>query len=165
LAKFLHLYQFCVWYHATSLGQHVSQSLWLFPTIETVHIIGLAFVVGAIARLDLRLLGVSKHLSVTAVARSTMPWAWAGAGIAIITGVLLFSSNAENYYRNSAFRYKMLMLALIAVNTLIYEVVTRRNIDAWDVELSTPVGARLAAVISFTLWIGVIAAGRWIAYV
>jgi hypothetical protein len=153
-----------MWIQATPLGRKVSTSPWLFPTIESVHIIGLALVVGAVLRLDLRLLGFSRHVSVTDVAGSTMPWAWTGTAIAVTTGLLMFSSEAVVCFHNRAFRAKMLMLLLIALNTLVYEFITRRNVDAWDVEHATPIGAKLAAGVSFTLWIGVVAAGRWIAY-
>ena len=159
-----HLLQFCMWIQATPLGRKVSTSPWLFPTIESVHIIGLALVVGAVLRLDLRLLGFSRQISVTSVASSTMPWAWTGVSVAVTTGLLMFASEAVVCYHNRAFRAKMLMLLLIALNTAVYEFITRRNVHAWDVERATPLGAKFAAVVSVTLWMGVVAAGRWIAY-
>jgi hypothetical protein len=68
-------------------------------------------------------------------------------------------------YQNLAFRLKMLMLLLIGINAGVYEVITRRKGVEWAVVQKTPVGAKLTAVVSLSLWCGVIVAGRWIAYV
>ena len=93
-----------------------------------------------------------------------MPWAWGGFALAIFTGSLLFSSEAEGLYANRAFRIKILMLLLLGVNTAIFELLTRRNIGRWDVDTATPLAAKITGVVSLTLWICVVVAGRWIAY-
>lgn len=160
----MHLLQFCIWLQHTRVGTAVRVSPWLFPTIESFHIVGLAFVIGAISRLDARLVGLYPRSSVTEVATSAMPWARGGFVLAVVTGTLLFSSEAEGLYTNRAFRLKLLMLLLIGVNAAIFELLTRRNIDRWDVGTATPVAAKMTGVVSFTLWLCVVVAGRWIAY-
>ena len=160
----MHLVHFCAWLQSTSVGTAVRVSPWLFPTIESFHIVGLAFLIGSVARFDLRLLGMSSRSSVSAAAKATMPWAWGGFVLAVITGSLLFSSEAEGLYANRAFRLKLLLLLLLGVNSAVYELVTRRNVDRWDVGVATPVAAKMTGLISLTLWICVVVAGRWIAY-
>ena len=160
----MHWLHFCVWLQNTAVGTAVRTSLWLFPTIESFHIVGLALLIGAVARLDARLLGIHPRSSVTEVAQSVMPWVWGGFALAVITGSFLFSSEAEGLYSNRAFRLKMLMLLLLGVNTAVYELIIRRNISSWDADSATPAAARITAVVSLTLWVGVVVAGRWIAY-
>ena len=158
------LIHFCVWLQNTRVGTAVRVSPWLFPTIESFHIVGISFLIGSVARLDARLIGLYRRSSVSALAKATMPWAWGGFVLAVVTGSLLFSSEAEGLYSNHAFRLKILMLLLLGVNSAVYESVTRRNIVRWDVDTNTPVGAKMTGIVSLTLWIGVVVAGRWIAY-
>lgn len=138
-------------------------SPWLFPTIESFHIVGVAFLIGSVARLDAPLTGLYSRSSVTSMARATMPWQWTGLLLAVCTGTLLFSSEAEGLYANHAFRLKMLMVLLLGLNSAIYEL-TRRNIVRWDVDTATLIAAKITGLVSLTLWIGVVVAGRWIAY-
>jgi hypothetical protein len=157
--------QLCKEIQHTPLGQSIRSSTWLFPTIESVHIVGLALVIGSVMWLDFRLLGFTQKNSVTDVSKTVMPVTWIGFSIAVVTGLLLFASEAAMCYQNLAFRLKMLMLLLIGINAGVYEVITRRKGVEWAVVQKTPVGAKLTAVVSLSLWCGVIVAGRWIAYV
>src|SRR5437870_341652 len=91
----------------SAMGAAVRESLWLFPTIETVHLLGMAALVGTVAVLDLRLLGwAMRRERVSALAGRLLPWAWAGFAVQVVTGVLLFSSEAVKVYSNPAFRLK-----------------------------------------------------------
>ncbi len=160
----MHLLEFCIWLQKTAVGTSVRTSLWLFPTIESFHILGLALLVGAVFRLDARLLGFYPRSSVIDVAKGTMPWVRTGFLLAVVTGTLLFSSEAEGLYTNRAFRLKVICLVLLGVNTLVYELLTRRNIEDWNIGRATPASAKCAAIVSLILWTGVVLAGRWIAY-
>lgn len=160
----MHLLHFCIWLQHTAVGTLVRKSTWLFPAVESFHIVGLAFVIGAISRLDARLIGLYPRSSVSEVAKASMPWAWGGFLLSVSTGAILFSSEAEGLYSNRAFRLKLLMLFLIGVNAAVYEFFTRRNLHRWDAGTTTPVAAKLTGIISMTLWICVVIAGRWIAY-
>lgn len=160
----MHLLEFCIWLQKTSVGTSVRTSLWLFPTIESFHILGLALLVGAVVRLDARLLGFYPQSSVIETARGVMTWVRAGFGLAVVTGSLLFSSEAEGLYTNRAFRLKLFFLLLLGLNTAVYELLIRRNIADWNVGKLTPLSAKCTAVLSLTLWTGVVIAGRWIAY-
>src|SRR5215472_14035592 len=96
--------EFCQWLDQSSVGTAIRQSLWLFPAIETVHLLGMATLVGTITVLDLRLLGwAARQQPVSRFAVRLIPWAWIGFGVQVVTGVLLFSSEAVKIYGNPAF--------------------------------------------------------------
>ena len=156
----------CQWLENTPFGASVRDSLWQFPVIETVHIFGIILLVGSSSILDLRLLNLAfKEDPVSKLARRYLPWAWTGFGIQVITGFLLFSSEATKMYDNPAFQLKMLMIFLAGVNALIFHVVTYRSVEKWGRAPMTPFAAKCAGAFSIILWFGVVAAGRWIAYV
>ena len=157
-------FRMCVWMEKSYVGHAIRTSNWLFPTIESFHLIGLVLVIGSILRLDLRLLGFSSNKSVSQISRETMPSTRLGAVVSMTTGILLWTSEAAHMYINPAFRLKMLAIAMIGVNAAFFELITRRNIREWDVDKATPVAAKMAGLFSILLWFGVVFAGRWIAY-
>jgi hypothetical protein len=156
--------RFCKLVESSALGRSVRMSNWLFPTIESIHLIGLVLVIGSIMWFDFRLIGLTSKKSVTKVSQEVMPLAWFGGVVSMTTGILLWTSEAAHLYINPAFRLKMLMILLIGVNAAFFEVVTRRNVAEWNQDRSTPIPAKLAGLLSIFLWIGVVVAGRWIAY-
>lgn len=160
------LYLFCQWLNNSALGMAVHNSAWQFPVIETIHLFGLILLVGSTSILDLRMLGVAfKEGAVSKIAHRCLPWTWAGFGIQVITGFLLFSSEAVRMYGNEAFRLKMLMIALAGVNALVFHVVAYKSVGKWEHDPVAPLSARFAGTLSIVLWFGIVAAGRWIAYI
>ncbi|HVB58466.1 MAG TPA: DUF6644 family protein [Candidatus Acidoferrales bacterium] len=157
---------FCQWLENTTIGASVRDSLWEFPVIETVHIFGIVLLVGSTSILDLRLLNLAfKEDAVSKLAHRFLPWTWTGFGIQVVTGLLLFSSEATKMYDNRAFQLKMLMILLAGVNALIFHMVAYRSVERWDRTPMTPLAAKCAGALGILLWFGVVAAGRWIAYV
>jgi len=115
--------QICRWLQATSVAVAIRESRWLFPAIETLHVLATVMVVGTIAMLDLRLLNLaSRDRSVREVSADVLPWTWTCFLCAATTGALLFSSDALKYYGNLPFRIKMLLLLLIGANTALFEL-------------------------------------------
>lgn len=158
--------EFCQWLDQTSVGTTIRQSLWLFPAIETIHLLGMAALVGTITVLDLRLLGwAMTQRRVSQLAARLIPWAWVGFGVQILTGFLLFSSEAVKIYGNPAFRLKMLFLLLAGLQALIFQTVVPRKLPAWDDQPSLPLMAKLMGTISMLLWIAIVTAGRFIGFV
>jgi hypothetical protein len=157
---------FCKWLEQTPVGASVRQSLWLFPVIETVHLLGMAALLATIGAFDFRLMGIIlQSESVSSVARRLLPWAWAAFAVQVITGGLLFSSEAAHMYRNPAFRVKMLLILLAGLHALIFQVTARRRTAAWNDVATAPSAVRMAGLASLLLWIGVVAAGRWIGFI
>ena len=156
----------CKWLEQTPVGAAVRESLWLFPALETLHLLGMIVLVGTIGAFDLRLLGwVMLRQRVSDLANRLLPWTWVGFAVQVITGALLFSSEAVKVYSNPAFRFKMLLILLAGLNALIFHLVVFRNVAAWDNREVTPVPAKIAGLVSILLWIGIVAAGRFIGFV
>ena len=148
------------------MATSVRTSLWLFPVIETLHLLGMAALVGTIIAFDLRLLGwAMRRQRVSELAASLFPWAWAGFGLQMATGALLFSSEAVHMYANPAFRVKMALILLAAIHALIFHRTVYRDVATWDEGDALPVGAKIAGALSILLWVGVVAAGRFIGFV
>jgi hypothetical protein len=157
------LLEFSQWLGDTRLGMAVAEA-W-FPQVECVHVIAIAAVVGTIFLVDTRLIGLSSMtLSFLHISRRLLPWTWAGFILAVITGFLMFASNAVAYYGNGAFRLKLILMILAAVNMLYFELVTFRTVGSWAAAGKPPFAARLAGGLSMALWCGVIMTGRWIGF-
>jgi Family of unknown function (DUF6644) len=160
------LFLFCQWLENTLVGTSVRESLWQFPLIETVHIFGIILLVGSTSILDLRLLNLAfKQDPVSKLARRYLPWTWAGFSIQLVTGFLLFASEATKMYDNIAFQLKMLMIVLAGLNAFLFHLIAYRSVNKWDQDAPTPFAAKCAGAFSILLWFGIVAAGRWIAYV
>lgn len=156
----------CRWLEQTAIGSAVRESLWLFPAIETVHLLGMSLLVGAIFVFDLRLLGWALlRVRVSQLAQRVLPWTWVGFALQVVTGVLLFSSESVKIYTNPAFRLKILLIALAGVQAGVFHWMVYRGVAAWDEGAATPISAKLSGAISLLLWIGVVAAGRFIGFV
>ena len=150
---------------STPIGTMIRENLFLFPMIECVHVLALTFVVGTIALVDLRLLGVSaRNHSITALSTEILPFTWTAFVLAAITGGLLFVSNAVKYYPNVAFRIKLIFLVCAALNMLIFHFITYKSVKAWDVDTPTPTAAKVAGALSLTFWALVIVFGRRIGF-
>lgn len=156
----------CQWLEQTMVGSSIRESLWLFPIIETIHIFGIILLVGATSILDLRLMGLAfRDESVSKMAGRFIPWALAGFIIQVTTGLLLFSSEATKMYGNLGFQIKMILIVVAGLNALIFHSVAYKSVGKWDHDPVAPLSARAAGLISILLWFGIVAAGRWIAYV
>ena len=153
---------------SSGLGQAMRQWLWLYPSVEIVHIVGIALLFGSIAVMDLRLLGVSRSIPVRTLARHVLPWS-AGSFLLIIpSGLLMFTAHATEFIDSEVFVIKMLLIMAGGVNAALFHTITFRTADVWDTEemrkLGPPPSARAAGAISLLVWISVIACGRLLAY-
>jgi hypothetical protein len=138
---------------------------WMFPLLETIHVFSLIAVLGSIALVDWRLLGFSsRRHSAALLSRQALPWTWIGFVLAVVSGALMFVGQATEYITNPAFQLKLVLLALAGLNMLAFHFITWKTVPAWDKDAPTPAGAKLAGALSLVFWIGVIAAGRWIAF-
>jgi hypothetical protein len=150
---------------AMPLAARIRESLYLFPFLESTHVIGLATVFGSAAIFDLRLLGLaSTRRPVHRIAADVLPWAKAGFLIAVVTGLLMFTTNAGVYYHNIFFRVKMGLLLLAGINAGVFELTARRSLDRWDGSRRAPASGRAVAMASLLLWITIIFMGRWIGF-
>lgn len=160
------LQEWCAWLENSRVGLAVAESGWLFPTLETVHVLAITLVVGSIAMIDLRLLGLSsRHIAVSRLSEDTLPFTWIAFALAVASGALLFTSNATHYYDNWPFRAKLCLIAVAGLNMLLFQKFVFKDVRQWDLGQPAPGVARLAGGLSLVLWIGVVTLGRWIAFV
>jgi hypothetical protein len=137
----------------------------LFGMFEAVHMVGVAMLFGSLFMVDLRLLGLAaRRHGVRAMTLELTPWTWAGFGVAAVTGMLMAITNLTDYAANPAFRLKMLLLVLALANMLAFHAGAWRSSAHWGEGGAAPLAARVAGGLSLGVWIGVICAGRWIAF-
>jgi hypothetical protein len=153
------LFPWFEWCESTRLGLMVRESVWLFPVIEAVHLLGLSMLGGAVVLVDLRMLGAGLTGTPTAtLARAARPWLAGALAVMIVTGVLLFLSEAVKCYYSPAFWVKITTLPLAILFTF---AVRQRVAESGTTGRTTAV---LTAATSLTLWVVVAAAGRWIGF-
>ena len=156
---------FLSWLDATPVAAFIRESEWAFPTIESVHVIALALVVGSIAIVDLRLLGLaSTGRPYTQLSGEVLPLTWSAFALAAASGLLMFISQPLAYYANVAFRIKILLLLLAGFNMLAFQLITHRAVGRWDRHAAAPLAGKIAGVMSLTLWIAVVFFGRRIGF-
>ena len=150
---------------ASGLAGRIRDSVFLFPMIESTHVIGLSLVFGTIAIIDLRLLGIaSTQRSFQRMASDILKWTWGAFAVTALTGSLMFITNAPVYYHNLFFRMKMLLLVLTGINMLVFELTAGRTIHGWDQAPSAPRAGKAVAALSLAMWIGIICMGRLIGF-
>ena len=152
---------FFTWCENTPLGELIRASKWLFPVIESFHLLGLAVIGGAVLLVDLRLLGLGlPRQPVAQLWRDTRPWLLGSLAVMIASGVMLFTSEATKLYYHEAFWVKMASLVLSILFTFI---VVRRTALA-DPPRGGTLWSKAVALISILLWSGVGVGGRWIGF-
>ena len=149
---------------STALGVAMRKSIWLYPAVETVHIIGLAILVGSIAVLDLRLMGLSRGLPVRKLARHTLPWTIGSFALILPSGLMMFAAHATDFIASPVFALKMGLIFAAIINAAVFHTTVFRSAAAWDVDVMPPAAARASAALSLLLWVTVIACGRLLAY-
>ena len=141
------------------------QELWLYPVVEIAHIAGFVVLVGSIVVLDLRLLGLSRALPVSALTRHIVPWSASALLLIVPTGLLMFTAHASDFVTNGAFQLKLLLILTAGINAGLFHTGVYRTVAQWDRDVRAPLIARLHACASLAIWFGVIACGRLLAYV
>ena len=146
-----------------SIALHESQYVW--PFLESTHVLCLALFVGTAAMLDLRLLGIAMtRIPVSEFTGRLLPWTRAGFAVMVITGGALFTATPVAYYQSLFFRIKIILLILAGLNIFFFHSRTERTIGEWDAAARPPRAARVAAIVSLLAWSGVVVAGRLVAY-
>lgn len=132
--------------------------------VEATHVLAAVMVLGTVLVVDLRLLALTDSpRALTRVSRETLPLTWVAFALAVVTGSLMFTTSAETYFGNPAFRLKALALLAAGLNMALFQLFTARGIAAWDLG-RPPRAARLAGLISILLWAAVVLLGRWIGF-
>jgi hypothetical protein len=155
-----------VWIEGSALGNLIrSSGVWAYGIVNLTHILGIASLFGAILVLDLRLLGVRRHIPLEAIAGSTVPVAAVGLGIAAVSGICLLATNATEYEGNPFLLVKFAAIAAALANVV---VISRQS--GWRARGTRPLTSReqqqlaVAGGVSLASWLVAIGAGRLIGY-
>lgn len=150
---------------ASPIGVFMAENASAFPWVETFHVMAITTVIGVIAIVDLRLIGVaSTAYPVSRLTRALLPVTWIAFAFAMVTGLLLFSSQPLTYYDNFAFRMKMVLLVAAGFNMVVFHLLTMRGIALWDRDAPVPVAAKVAGILSILIWILIVIFGRWVGF-
>ena len=159
------LLPFAQWLAETRGSIALHESLFMYPLVESVHVLTLCLFVGMSVLLDLRLLGVAlRPVPLTDITRRLFPWMFAGFVIMVVTGVLLFYAIPVRSYQSVWFRLKVIFLILAGLNAWTFHNTIYTRVHEWDNEVVAPKRARFAGAASLVLWAGIIIFGRMIAY-
>ena len=159
------LLEFCEWLAATAGSIALHESMYMYPIVESSHVLALTLFVGFAVILDLRLLGlILKQVPVSQVADRLLPWTIGGFIVMNITGVLLFYAIPVRTYQSIFFRAKVIFLILAALHVWFFHARIYQRIAEWDHTIITPRAARRAGLASLVLWGAIIVSGRMIAY-
>lgn len=151
---------------ASAVGVRIAESEWMFPTIETVHVFALVTVIGCIAIMDMRLLGLnSTNRTVKALEKDTIPLTWMAFAIAVVTGVLMFVSKAATYMANPWFLWKMGLMVIAGINMAIFHRAFSKGVDQWGQPgAAIPAAARISGLLSLALWLAIPFLGRIVGF-
>lgn len=148
------------WLEDTAIGTAVAHSIWAFPVIEAVHLLGLCLLGGSILVVDLRMLGFGlRRPRISDLAGYARPFLIGAIVVLVATGIPLFLSEAVKCYYNTSFWVKMTTLPVALVFTF-----TVRERAVRDETLETSLRSRAIGMTSISLWFVVAAAGRWIGF-
>jgi len=148
----------------SALAQWMRDTNPAMQVVESMHVLAAVLVLGTVLIADLRLLGLADSgRAFTRVGRETLPLTWAAFALAVVTGSVMFSTSAHAYIGNAAFQLKALALLGAGLNMALFQLLTARDIAAWD-SGRPPRAARIAGFVSLLLWAAVVLLGRWIGF-
>ncbi|MFC3115320.1 DUF6644 family protein [Cellvibrio fontiphilus] len=151
------------------LGTSLAESLYMYPLVEGVHLLSLAFSFGLIVLTDLRLIGIAfSRVPVAIVLQQLRPWLLGGFVVTFVTGILLTFAAGPELIASPIFPLKLLLIVLAGINALWFELKFGRSVTNWGLAsalpAALPAGAKLAGWISLVLWSAVVVLGRLIPY-
>jgi hypothetical protein len=159
------LSDFWLWLEYLPLAGHIGATWW-FPLMESLHVLSITMMLGAILMVDLRVLGfAASRYTVLQVSNELVPWAAIAFIFATFTGLAMFITRASVHIVNPAFQIKLLLIFLAGINIAVFHFQTLRSVTTWNTTQMAPSSARLAAGLSLILWCGVMLAGRWVGHI
>ncbi len=153
---------FSNWLENTPLSMAIQNAFWVIPTVQIVHILAISVVMASMVMLDLRLLRVlGRSQPIPEVAQRFLPWVWTAVVVLFFSGAILIIGEPGRELLSQIFWIKMTLLACALLVTAAFQYAVKRRSEFWE---SRRVIAGVTGVASLLLWVGILAAGRWIAY-
>ena len=157
--------EIAIWLSETKWSIALIESLYMYPWIESAHVLSICFFIGILLFVDLRLMGVAfTKLPISEMNKKVLPWSLFGFGLMMLTGFLLFYAIPVRSYQNIFFRFKVILILLAGLNAFLFHRQMKVEGMIWDEGKSIPKSVHLKAAVSLVLWSGVIISGRMIAY-
>ena len=157
--------EFAIWLSETKWSIALHESLYLYPWIESTHVLSICLFFGTLLFVDLRLTGkVFNNLSVVDMNRKVLPLTLFGFLVMSVTGLLLFYAIPVRNYQNIFFRIKILLIVIAGINAFFFHRRMSNEAKVWDQDSSIPSSMKNRAITSLVLWSSVIISGRMIAY-
>jgi hypothetical protein len=152
------------WVRAGALHRFVLDHVWMWPTLETLHYIGLSLLIGTVGLFDLRVLGMARAIPPAALHRLILIGI-AGYALNLMTGIAFFSAFPEQYFYNPSFWWKGLFMALAGINVAVFYLSSAfRAVKAMDAGSDAPASAKAICATSLTCWVGVLICGRLLTF-
>lgn len=160
------MHNFATWLYATAPSVFLrSQEAWAIPTIQSIHIVGIATALGSAFMIVMRVTGwMGADQTLLQTQRRYGPWLTGALWLLLITGGLLVLAEPPREFDAISFWVKMALVALIAVLAVGFGRSVRRHDDRWETTVIHQAGVRWAALATFLVWIAIIFLGRFIAY-
>jgi hypothetical protein len=153
------------WLAATPVSKTLSEQPWVVPTSQSIHILAVSTVFASALMINLRLLGVgARGRSVSQLSDTLIPWMWCGLVVLLLTGSVQTVAEPVRQFVTPVFWAKMAMIIIVTMMTILFARALRRNAPLWDDGSSRPPQAKIFAVVSTLMWLGIIVCGRFIAY-
>ena len=157
--------EIAIWLSETKWSIALLESLYMYPWIESAHVLSICFFIGILLFVDLRLMGVAfTKLPISEMNKKVLPWSLFGFGLMMLTGFLLFYAIPVRSYQNIFFRIKVILILLAGLNAFLFHRQMKVEGMIWDEGKSIPKSVHLKAAASLVIWSGVIISGRMIAY-
>jgi hypothetical protein len=154
---------FIDWIVSTPLSYFVTEYRWVWPISESIHFCGLTLLAGTVGLFDLRVLGLAKGITPSAL-HATLPWGLAGFGASVVTGIMFISGAPDQYFYNNAFKLKVVFLALMGANAALFywrEFAGTRALGPYD---DAPRSTKIVAAASLFFLVAVMLCGRMLTF-
>jgi hypothetical protein len=156
---------FCAWLAATPASQFLQTAEWIIPAVQTVHILCIAVVISAVLLVHLHTLGLAMRAQSSALlAARFLPGLWWALILLLLSGSILIVAEPERSLPNYMFQVKMSLLIVAITLTLLYQVPLRKDPTYWEKTPARRTNSVAIAIVSLLAWVGIVFAGRWIAY-
>jgi uncharacterized membrane protein SirB2 len=159
------LHSFAQWLSETPTSLVIQNVSWIIPTVQSIHILSIAIVTASVFMVDLRMLKViGRDQPTAAYTARYLPWVWPTLVVLLVTGSILITGEPARSLENPSFQIKMALLILAMIVTAVLQLPASRDPGYWELSSGRQNTAKLLALASICLWVGIVFAGRWIAY-
>ena len=149
--------EIAIWLSETKWSIALLESLYMYPWIESTHVLSICFFIGILLFVDLRLMGVAfTKIPISEMNNKVLPWSLFGFGLMTLTGFLLFYAIPVRSYQNIFFRFKVILILFAGLNAFLFHRQMKLEGMKWDEAKSIPKSVHLKASASLVLWSGVI---------